>query len=132
MKTKIKARDLELANPALYKDESTKWSVLHLEHDGWKKDLVRLTARWETLSAELEDVKQKLTAFAVEDCGKTYCGTGREHSSGQLKRVQQAAGREVTVAYPRRTLRLISIRERSRGIFSSASAQTEDLTVSSR
>lgn len=62
--TKIKARDLELADPALYKDESTKWSALHREHDGWKKDLVRLTARWETLSAELEDVKQKLTAFA--------------------------------------------------------------------
>ena len=62
--TKIKTRDLELADPALYKDESTKWSVLHLEHDGWKKDLARLTARWETLSAELEDVKQKLTAFA--------------------------------------------------------------------
>jgi len=62
--TKIKARDLELADPALYKDESTKWTALHLEHDGWKKDLVRLTARWETLSAELEDVKQKLTAFA--------------------------------------------------------------------
>ncbi len=62
--TKIKARDLELADPALYKDESTKWSTLHLEHDGWKKDLARLTTRWETLSAELEDVKQKLTAFA--------------------------------------------------------------------
>jgi ATP-binding cassette subfamily F protein 3 len=62
--TKIKARDLELADPALYKDESTKWSALHLEHDGWKKELVRLTARWETLSAELEEVKQKLTAFA--------------------------------------------------------------------
>ena len=62
--TKIKARDLELADPALYKNESTKWSALHLEHDGWKKDLARLTARWETLSAELEDVKQKLTAFA--------------------------------------------------------------------
>jgi ATP-binding cassette subfamily F protein 3 len=62
--TKIKTRDLELADPALYKDESTKWSALHLEHDGWKKDLARLTARWETLSAELEDVKQKLTAFA--------------------------------------------------------------------
>jgi ATP-binding cassette subfamily F protein 3 len=62
--TKIKARDLELADPALYKDESTKWSALHLEHDEWKKDLVRITARWETLSAELEDVKQKLTAFA--------------------------------------------------------------------
>jgi ATP-binding cassette subfamily F protein 3 len=62
--TKIKARDLELANPALYKDESTKWSALHLEQNGWKKELVRLTARWETLSAELDGVKQKLTAFA--------------------------------------------------------------------
>jgi ATP-binding cassette subfamily F protein 3 len=62
--TKIKARDLELADPALYKDASTKWSALHLEHDGWKKDLMRITARWETLSAELEEVKQKLTAFA--------------------------------------------------------------------
>jgi ATP-binding cassette subfamily F protein 3 len=62
--TKIKARDLELANPALYKDESTKWSALHLEQDGWKNELVRLTARWEMLSAELDGVKQKLTAFA--------------------------------------------------------------------
>ncbi len=62
--TKIKARDLELADPALYKDDFTKWSALHQEQDGWKKDLARLTARWETLSAELEDVKQKLTAFA--------------------------------------------------------------------
>jgi ATP-binding cassette subfamily F protein 3 len=62
--TKIKARDLELADPALYKDESTKWSVLQREYDGWRKDLVLLTARWETLSAELEEVKQKLTAFA--------------------------------------------------------------------
>src|SRR5712691_709357 len=59
--TKIKARDLELANPALYKDESTKWSALHLEQNGWKNELVRLTARWETLSAELDGVKQKLT-----------------------------------------------------------------------
>ena len=61
---KIKTRDLELADPALYKNESTKWGALQIEYDGWKKDLVRLTARWETLSAELEDVKQKLTAFA--------------------------------------------------------------------
>jgi ATP-binding cassette subfamily F protein 3 len=61
--TKIKARDLELANPALYKDKFTIWSALHAEHDGWKKDLVRLTARWETLSAELDGVKQKLSAF---------------------------------------------------------------------
>ena len=62
--TKIKARDLDLADPALYKDEYSKWSTLHLEHDEWKKELARLTARWETLSADLEDVKQKLTAFA--------------------------------------------------------------------
>ncbi|GBL39773.1 uncharacterized ABC transporter ATP-binding protein YdiF [Nitrospirota bacterium] len=62
--TKIKARDLELANPALYKDESTKWSALQTEYDGWKNELARLTTRWETLSAELEGVKQKLTAYA--------------------------------------------------------------------
>lgn len=62
--TKIKTRDLELADPALYKNESTKWGALQIEFDGWKKDLVRLTARWETLAAELEEVKQKLTAFA--------------------------------------------------------------------
>ncbi|MCX5722085.1 MAG: ABC-F family ATP-binding cassette domain-containing protein [Nitrospirae bacterium] len=62
--TKIKARDLELANPALYKDESTKWSVLQTEYEGWKSELARLTTRWETLSAELEGVKQKLTAYA--------------------------------------------------------------------
>lgn len=62
--TKIKARDLELADPSLYKEKSTMWSDLQIEYDGWKKDLVRLTARWETLSAELEEVKQKLTAFA--------------------------------------------------------------------
>ena len=62
--TKIKTRDLELADPALYKNESTKWGALQMEYDGWKKDLARLTARWETLSAELEEVKQKLTAFA--------------------------------------------------------------------
>jgi ATP-binding cassette subfamily F protein 3 len=62
--TKIKARDLELADPALYKNESTKWSALQIEYDGWKKDLARLTTKWEALSAELEEVKQKLTAFA--------------------------------------------------------------------
>ena len=62
--SKIKARDLELADPSLYKEKSTTWSDLQIEYDGWKKELVRLTARWETLSAELEDVKQKLTAFA--------------------------------------------------------------------
>ena len=62
--SKIKTRDLELADPALYKNESTKWGALQIEYDGWKKDLARLTARWETLSAELEEVKQKLTAYA--------------------------------------------------------------------
>jgi ATP-binding cassette subfamily F protein 3 len=60
--TKIKARDLELADPTLYKDFA-KWNALHLEHDGWKKDLERLTARWESLSAELEEAKQKLAGL---------------------------------------------------------------------
>ncbi len=56
---KIKARDLELADPKLY-EEFAKWNTLHQEQDGWKKELERLTARWESLSAELEEVRQKL------------------------------------------------------------------------
>ncbi len=59
METKIKVRDRELADPSLYQ-EFSKWNALHMEHDGWKKELERLTARWESLSAELEGVKQKL------------------------------------------------------------------------
>ncbi len=62
--TKIKTRDLELANSILYTHEASSRSALHLEHTEWKTRLTQLTARWETLSAELEGVKQKLTAFA--------------------------------------------------------------------
>ena len=52
-------REIELADPGLYK-EFTKWTALHQEQEQWKRDLERLTARWESLSAELEGVKQKL------------------------------------------------------------------------
>lgn len=60
--TKLKARELELANPKLFEDFG-KWNALHLEQQNWKQDLERLTARWESLSAELEEVKQKLGAL---------------------------------------------------------------------
>ena len=59
LENKVKAREIELADPALY-NEFGKWTTLHQEHDGWKRDLERMTARWESLSAELEEVKQKL------------------------------------------------------------------------
>ena len=60
--TKVKARELELANPKLYEDFG-KWNTLHQEQQNWKRDLERLTSRWESLSAELEEVKQKLGAL---------------------------------------------------------------------
>ena len=60
---KIKARDQELADPALYKAFG-KWHDLHLQQETWKKELERLTARWEALSAELLGVKQKLEAIS--------------------------------------------------------------------
>jgi ATP-binding cassette subfamily F protein 3 len=60
--TKVKARELELANPKLYEDFG-KWNALHQEQQNWKRDLERLTSRWESLSAELEEVKQKLGAL---------------------------------------------------------------------
>jgi ATP-binding cassette, subfamily F, member 3 len=59
---RIKERDQILADPGLYK-EFAKWNGLHQEQETWKKELERLTARWESLSAELTDVKQKLEAF---------------------------------------------------------------------
>ena len=61
--TKIKERDQVLADPALYQ-EFAKWNGLHQEQDLWKKELERLTARWESLSSELAEVKQKLAAIS--------------------------------------------------------------------
>jgi len=60
--TKIKERDQLLADPALYQ-EFAKWNSLHQEQDVWKKELERLTSRWESLSSELTDVRQKLAAI---------------------------------------------------------------------
>jgi ATP-binding cassette subfamily F protein 3 len=62
LEQKVKGRDVELADPELYRDFG-KWNVLHQEQDGWKRDLERLTARWESLSAELEEVRHKLAAL---------------------------------------------------------------------
>ncbi len=59
LESRIRARDQELADPVLYQDFA-RWHDLHLEQDRWKKDLERLTARWEALSQELEGIKQKL------------------------------------------------------------------------
>jgi ATP-binding cassette, subfamily F, member 3 len=61
LELKVKARESELADPALYK-EFEKWNVLHQEQDGWKRDLERMTSRWESLSAEFEKVKKDLDA----------------------------------------------------------------------
>jgi ATP-binding cassette subfamily F protein 3 len=58
--TRIKRRDQELADPALYQDFS-RWNELHQEQEKWKHDLDRLTAKWTDLSQELEEVKKKLT-----------------------------------------------------------------------
>jgi ATP-binding cassette subfamily F protein 3 len=60
--SKVKARDLELADPKLYEDFG-KWNSLHQEQETWKRDLERMTARWASLSAELEEVKRKLDAL---------------------------------------------------------------------
>ncbi len=56
---KIKERDQQLADSSLYQDFA-KWNGLHQEQELWKQELERLTARWESLSAELADVKEKL------------------------------------------------------------------------
>ena len=62
VEARVKTRDVELADPKLY-EEFGRWNALHQEQEVWKHDLERLTARWESLSAELEEVKQKLGAL---------------------------------------------------------------------
>src|SRR5881409_3400652 len=59
MESRIRDRDQQLADPTLYQDFA-RWHDLHLEQARWKKNLERLTGRWEDLSHELEGVKQKL------------------------------------------------------------------------
>ena len=61
LESRIKERDKELADPALYQDFS-KWNELHQEQERWKRDLSRQTTQWEQLAEELESVKKKLTA----------------------------------------------------------------------
>src|SRR5574341_1224346 len=61
--TKIKTRDQELADPALYQAFG-RWNELHLEQEVWKKELDRLTARWESLSVELAGDRQRLEALS--------------------------------------------------------------------
>ncbi len=61
LEARVKAREQELADPALYQDFS-RWNDLHQEQEKWKKDLDRLTATWTDLSQQLEEVKKKLEA----------------------------------------------------------------------
>ncbi len=63
LESKIKARDQELADPQLYQ-EFTRWHALHEEQERWKHELERLTARWESLAKELEEIKQNLASLA--------------------------------------------------------------------
>ncbi len=56
---RIRGRDQELADPGLYQDFS-RWHALHEEQTRWKQELERMTAKWESLSQELEDVKRRL------------------------------------------------------------------------
>jgi ATP-binding cassette subfamily F protein 3 len=59
IESRVRTRDQELANPALYQDYS-RWHELHLEQCRWKEEAERLTARWGSLSQELEGIKQRL------------------------------------------------------------------------
>jgi ATP-binding cassette subfamily F protein 3 len=59
LETRIKGRDQELADPALYQ-EFSRWNGLHQEQEEWKHELERLTAKWTDLSQQLEAANKKL------------------------------------------------------------------------
>jgi ATP-binding cassette subfamily F protein 3 len=60
LEEQIKARDVELADPATYQDYS-RWNALHHERDQWGHDLDRLTHKWGDLNAELESQKSRIS-----------------------------------------------------------------------
>lgn len=59
LEQRVRERDRELADPTLYQD-GARWNELHDEQEEWKQELDRLTARWESLSQELERVQGAL------------------------------------------------------------------------
>ena len=59
LEAKLKSREQQLADPVLYQD-FPRWNELHMEQEQWKRDLERMNARWESLSAELVEVRGKL------------------------------------------------------------------------
>jgi ATP-binding cassette subfamily F protein 3 len=60
LEDQIKARDVELADPATYQDYS-RWNVLHQEREKWGRDLDRLTHKWGDLSAQLEKQQSQIS-----------------------------------------------------------------------
>ena len=60
LEEQIKARDVELADPATYQDYS-RWNALHHERDQWGHDLDRLTHKWGDLNADLESQKSQIS-----------------------------------------------------------------------
>jgi ATP-binding cassette subfamily F protein 3 len=61
---RIKERDRELADPALYQDFA-RWHELHEEQTQWKVELEQMTAKWEALCQELDGVRQRLTVTSL-------------------------------------------------------------------
>ncbi|MDH5699659.1 MAG: hypothetical protein OEZ41_06835, partial [Nitrospirota bacterium] len=60
LESRIKARDVELADPATYQDYA-RWTRLHREREQWTPELDHLTHRWGEVSAELESQKSQIS-----------------------------------------------------------------------
>ncbi|MDH5576516.1 MAG: ABC transporter C-terminal domain-containing protein, partial [Nitrospirota bacterium] len=60
LEEQLKARDVELADPATYQDYA-RWNALHHERERWGRDLDRLTHTWGDLSAQLESQKSQIS-----------------------------------------------------------------------
>ncbi|MCA9455532.1 MAG: ABC-F family ATP-binding cassette domain-containing protein [Nitrospiraceae bacterium] len=60
LEEQIKARDVELADPATYQDYS-RWNALHHEREQWGRDLDRLTHKWADLTTQLEKQQSQIS-----------------------------------------------------------------------
>jgi ATP-binding cassette subfamily F protein 3 len=58
---RLRQRDAELASEALYQDHE-RWHRLHLERQGWERELERLLAEWAQQSEQVAALRQQIEA----------------------------------------------------------------------
>jgi ATP-binding cassette subfamily F protein 3 len=69
LEERIRTRDQELQSEALYQDHA-RWHALHLERQQWDIELEHLMEEWTSRSAEIDGLRQQISASALKSVPK--------------------------------------------------------------